>query len=39
MFLEDSVQISSQRNQILFICPDDMTFPPDAQLSKHHPSG
>jgi hypothetical protein len=38
MFLKDYAQISSQRNQILCICPDDVTFRSDAQLYKHHPS-
>jgi hypothetical protein len=38
MFLKDSAQISSQRNHIPCIHPDDMIFRPDAQLSKHHPS-
>jgi hypothetical protein len=39
MFLEDSAPISSQRNLIPCICPDDVIFYPDPELSKHHPFG
>jgi len=39
MFLEDSAQISSQRNRIPCIRLDDVIFCPEAQLSRHHPSG
>jgi hypothetical protein len=39
MFLEDSTHIQSQRKRISCILPYDVIFRPDAQLSKHHPSG
>jgi hypothetical protein len=39
MFLEDSAQIPSKSNRIPCIRRDDVIFHPDAQLSKHHPSG
>jgi hypothetical protein len=39
MVQEDSTQIPSQRNQILYIRLDDMIFRSDAQLSKHYPFG
>jgi hypothetical protein len=36
---EDSVQNSKQLVQFPCIRPNDMIFHPNAQLSKHHPSG
>jgi hypothetical protein len=39
VLLEDSAQSTSQRNRIPCSRPDDVIFRPDAQLSKHHPSG
>jgi hypothetical protein len=38
MVLEDFAQIPSWKNLIPCICPDDVIFHPDTQLSKHQPS-